>query len=247
MNKLGILADARGSAPDATARAMTGSKMAAVDSKADAARVKMLQTISFVISCPDMRGAPDDSVAEVAFAGRSNAGKSSAINTICNKRKLAYVSKLPGRTQLLNYFNFVPEKYLVDLPGYGYAATPAAVRNAWDAAVGGYLARRDALKAVVLVMDCRHPLTELDWSLLAYMKRPEITVHALLTKADKIARGEAGSTLAKVRQALAERGYSASAQLFSSLKGTGAELARERLFELLNLESPAAADTVARG
>jgi GTP-binding protein len=239
VNKPPILADGKPAVPASRAKPTTpGAKgpVSTVDPAQDAARLRVLQAITFTISCPDLRGTPT-SVAEVAFAGRSNAGKSSAINTICNRRKLAYVSKLPGRTQLLNYFQVAEEKYLVDLPGYGYAATPAAVREAWDAAVGGYLARRDTLRAVILVMDCRHPLTELDWSLLKFIKRPGIEVHALLTKADKISRGEAGSTLQRVRAELRNEGYTATAQLFSSLKGTGAELARERLFELLQITS----------
>jgi GTP-binding protein len=177
----------------------------------------------FHVSVANIRELPRDSLAEVAFAGRSNAGKSSAINTLCNHRRLAYVSKLPGRTQLLNFFRIEAGRFLVDLPGYGFAKAPKEQQMAWQDLIGGYLASSSHLMGLVLIMDIRHPLTELDWSLLEWFRPSGKPVLVLLSKSDKLSRGPAHQTLAKVRSALQEAGLSASVQLFSSLKRVGVD------------------------
>lgn len=160
---------------------------------------------------------------EIAFAGRSNAGKSSAINTLAGRRRLAFVSKTPGRTQLINFFSLGARAFLVDLPGYGYAGVPLAVRHHWEELVGGYVAGRPSLAGVVVVMDARHPLTALDRQLLGWIAPGRRRVHVLLTKADKLSRQAASATLAKVRPELVELCPGASVQLFSSLKRQGME------------------------
>lgn len=177
----------------------------------------------FHISVAHARDLPKDSLAEVAFAGRSNAGKSSAINTLCNHKRLAYVSKLPGRTQLLNFFAVETGRFLVDLPGYGFAKAPKAQQVVWQSLIGGYLANSAHLKGLVLIMDSRHPLTDLDWSLLEWFRPASKPVHVLLSKSDKLSRGPAKATLLKVRDALSAAGFEVSVQLFSSLKRDGVE------------------------
>jgi len=177
----------------------------------------------FHISVAHPRDLPQDSLAEVAFAGRSNAGKSSAINTLCNHKRLAFVSKLPGRTQLLNFFRIAEGRFLVDLPGYGFAKAPKEQQMQWQGLIGGYLANSAHLKGLVLIMDIRHPLTDLDWSLLEWFRQLEKPVHVLLSKSDKLSRGPAQQTLIQVRNALHEAGLEASVQLFSSLKKSGVE------------------------
>ncbi len=177
----------------------------------------------FHISVAQIRELPQDSLAEVAFAGRSNAGKSSAINTLCNQKRLAFVSKLPGRTQLLNFFRVEEGRHLVDLPGYGFAKAPKEQQATWQALIGGYLAKRPQLKGLVVIMDIRHPLTDLDWSLLEWFRPSGKPVHVLLSKADKLSRGPAAQTVKTVRAALAEAGIPATVQSFSSSKKQGVE------------------------
>lgn len=157
---------------------------------------------------------------EIAFAGRSNAGKSSAINTLAG-RKAAFVSKTPGRTQLINFFHLDEGDYLVDLPGYGYAKVPEAVRRHWQQTLSQYLQARESLVGLVLIMDARHPLTPLDRQMIEWFAPTGRPIHCLLTKADKLSRSEALSTLARVRKALAEICPNCSVQLFSSLKKQG--------------------------
>jgi GTP-binding protein len=166
---------------------------------------------------------PLDSLAEVAFAGRSNAGKSSAINTLCNHKRLAFVSKMPGRTQHLNFFRVEEGRFLVDLPGYGFARAPKDQKHVWQALIGGYLANRPQLAGLVLIMDIRHPLTELDRSLLEWFRPSGRPVHVLLSKSDKLSRGPAMQTLTQVRDELLAAGLDASVQLFSSLKRVGVD------------------------
>ena len=178
---------------------------------------------SFHITVASIRDLPGDSLAEVAFAGRSNAGKSSAINTLCNHKRLAFVSKMPGRTQHLNFFRVEEGRFLVDLPGYGFARAPKDQKHTWQSLIGGYLANRSPLAGLVLIMDCRHPLTELDRSLLDWFKPAGKPVHVLLSKSDKLSRGPAMLVLRKVGEELAALGLNASVQLFSSLKMEGAE------------------------
>ena len=166
---------------------------------------------------------PRGGAPEIAFAGRSNAGKSSAINTLAGRKRLAFVSKTPGRTQLINFFSLDGKAILVDLPGYGYAGVPGEVRDHWRHLVGTYIAERDSLAMVVVVMDARHPLTELDRTLLDWLKTAGRTAHVLLTKSDKLSKQAAQSTLATVRRDLATTFPNATAQLFSSLKREGIE------------------------
>ena len=166
---------------------------------------------------------------EVAVAGRSNAGKSSAINIITGVRSLARVSKTPGRTREINFFRVDDRRRLVDLPGYGYARVPVAVRQAWQRLIESYFTQRQCLRGVVVVMDCRHPLTEFDRQMLAWCVHGHLPVHLLLTKADKLSRGAASAVLHQVRARLADEfsATSASVQLFSALKRTGVAEARE--------------------
>lgn len=160
--------------------------------------------------------------AEVAFVGRSNAGKSSAINTLANRTRLAYVSKTPGRTQHINFFDLGHERFMVDLPGYGYAEVPEAVRAHWVQLLGRYLQTRDSLVGLILIMDSRRPLLELDRQMLNFFRDTGRPVHILLSKADKLSRSDQQQTLTMVRRELAD--YPAvSVQLFSSLKKTGGE------------------------
>ena len=180
-----------------------------------------LRNIEFVTTVADIRALPPAHGAEIAFAGRSNAGKSSAINALAQRKRMAFVSKTPGRTQHINFFSEGPDRYLVDLPGYGYAAVPAAARAHWHALVGGYLQTRASLRGVILIMDVRHPLTELDGQLLEWLKPTGAPVHILLSKSDKLGIQEAGATLRDVNAALARDYANCSAQLFSSTHKVG--------------------------
>ncbi|MFM8338935.1 MAG: ribosome biogenesis GTP-binding protein YihA/YsxC [Fluviibacter sp.] len=181
----------------------------------------------FLTTVAKLRDAPGDAVAEVAFVGRSNAGKSSAINTLAGKPRLAYVSKTPGRTQHLNYFSVAPDRYFVDLPGYGFAKVHEDVRKQWDVLLGPYLQTREPLKGLVVIMDSRRPLTEMDWQMLEWFAPSGRPVHVLLSKADKLTRQEQTKTLRAVKADLADLGCPVSVQLFSSLKRDGvAEAAR---------------------
>jgi GTP-binding protein len=191
-----------------------------------------LASAAYVLSVHDPRELPAAGAPEIAFAGRSNAGKSSAINTLAGRRRLAFVSKTPGRTQLINFFALGGAAYLVDLPGYGYAGVPGEVRDHWRHLVGSYIAERASLAAVVVVMDARHPLTELDVTLLDWLREAGRKVHVLLTKADKLSKQTAVATLALVRSRLAEIAPGATAQLFSSLKRQGVDEAAEVLARL---------------
>ena len=173
------------------------------------------------MSVHDPRELPPPGAPEIAFAGRSNAGKSSAINTLAGRRRLAFVSKTPGRTQLINFFSLGARAYLVDRPGYGYAGVPGEVREHWKHLVGTYIAERPSLALVVVVMDARHPLTALDRTLLEWLKAAGRRAHILLTKSDKLSKQAAQATLARVRRDLAAVHPGATAQLFSSLKREG--------------------------
>jgi GTP-binding protein len=160
---------------------------------------------------------------EVAFAGRSNAGKSSAINTLANHVRLAYTSKTPGRTQHLNYFSLGADRFLVDLPGYGYAKVPPDVRAHWEGLLSEYLQTREALCGLVVIMDSRHPLTDLDQQMLDWFAPTGKPVHILLTKADKLSRQQATQTLREVKAHLDEHFPGCTVQLFSSLKKIGVD------------------------
>ena len=180
----------------------------------------------------DPRELPRPGVPEIAFAGRSNAGKSSAINTLAGRRRLAFVSKTPGRTQLINFFSLAGRAYLVDLPGYGYAGVPGEVREHWKHLVGTYVSTRESLAAVVVVMDIRHPLTALDRTLLDWLRDSAREVHVLLTKADKLSKQAAQTALARVSRDLARDYPGATVQLFSSTNRQGIPEAAERLSRL---------------
>ena len=188
----------------------------------------------FMLSIPDPQQAPPDAGYEVAFAGRSNAGKSSALNALTQRKSLARTSKTPGRTQHLVFFELDGERRLVDLPGYGFAKVPEKVRRHWGLAMETYLSGRVSLRGLVLMMDVRHPLTDFDKQMLQWCQHARMPVHILLTKADKLKRGPAMSTLLKVQKTLAEQ-HNVSVQLFSALKHTGVEQARAVLDSWLAL------------
>jgi GTP-binding protein len=188
---------------------------------------------TYVASAHDLEQLPLDLGVEVAFVGRSNSGKSSAINTLANHKRLAFVSKTPGRTQLINFFTITQGRTLVDLPGYGYAKVPPAVKAHWTELLAAYVSTRKALKGLVIIMDSRHPMRDLDTELLNWYRPTNKPVHVLLTKSDKLTRNEQAKTLRDVKQQLIEGQYNATVQLFSSLKRTGipeAEMAIAKLF-----------------
>ena len=171
---------------------------------------------------------------EVAFAGRSNAGKSSALNAICNQRQLARVSRQPGRTQMLNFFEVPNQGRLVDLPGYGYAEAPAELRRGWGDLVGAYLESRGTLRGLIVVMDARHPLKALDQQLLSWAHSLGRPCHVVLTKADKLTREQGRKTLASVMHSLAQMPGQPSAQLMSSQTGQGVDDARSQILTWMN-------------
>jgi GTP-binding protein len=187
------------------------------------------QRACFLTSVPEVRLAPADTGTEVAFAGRSNAGKSSALNSITQQRSLARTSKTPGRTQQINFFDLGENRRLIDLPGYGYAKVPHAMKTKWQHNLAEYLRVRQSLRGLILLMDCRHPLTEYDQSMLSWSAEADLPVHILLTKADKLKRGPANNTLLAMRKQLPAWHAHASVQLFSALKHIGIDAAREVL------------------
>ncbi|TXK64893.1 ribosome biogenesis GTP-binding protein YihA/YsxC [Alkalisalibacterium limincola] len=183
---------------------------------------------------------PGDGGREVAFAGRSNAGKSTALNSLVGHTKLARTSKTPGRTQQLVYFDFehAPGKYLVDLPGYGYAKVPGELKSHWLGFVNDFFRHRQALVGLVVVMDVRHPLREFDQQMLAYAVERGLPAHCLLTKSDKLSRGAAKQTLLKIQRELPE---GVTVQLFSGLNKEGVEQAREVVLDWLEMNREAEA------
>jgi GTP-binding protein len=176
---------------------------------------------------------------EIAFAGRSNAGKSSAINSLASRQRLAFVSKTPGRTQMINFFALGEERYLVDLPGYGFANVPGDIRSKWDQVLGGYLLNRRELRGMALIMDVRHPLTDHDLRMIEFMRPTGVPIHVLLTKADKVARTEARRILTEVQASLRILSENYSAQLFSSLKREGLMEAELVFAKWLGIDPPA--------
>ncbi len=170
---------------------------------------------------------PEDVGAEVAFAGRSNVGKSSVLNKITNRRSLARTSKLPGRTRELNYFAYDEDIHLVDLPGYGYAKVNETMRNAWAKLLERYLQERQSLKGVFLIMDIRHPMGKFDQIMLDYCRSCDLPLHILLNKSDKLSKNVANKSMSDIRTQLSD--INASVQQFSALKGVGLEEARQKM------------------
>ncbi|WP_105199322.1 MULTISPECIES: ribosome biogenesis GTP-binding protein YihA/YsxC [unclassified Pseudoalteromonas] len=184
----------------------------------------------FITSAPDITKLPEDTGIEIAFAGRSNAGKSSSLNTL-TEQKLARTSKTPGRTQLINAFALGEDQRLIDLPGYGFAKVPLEMKKKWQKSLGEYLQKRQSLKGLVVLMDIRHPLKDLDRQLIEWASGSGIPVLALLTKADKFKQGKRNSEVLKVRRELAEVSELIKVHAFSSLKGTGLNELQKQLDE----------------
>ena len=187
-----------------------------------------LQNAKFTISVNNFNELPEDKGVEIAFAGRSNAGKSSSINTLSNQTRLAYVSKQPGRTQLINYFSIDEGKSLVDLPGYGYAKVPGVMKDHWQKILPAYLQERQSLVGLIIVMDIRRPLTDLDIRMLDWFAPRKKPIHILLTKSDKLSRDKGMQALLKTQKIVKEKWADfhqtpCSVQLFSSLKKNGVE------------------------
>lgn len=194
----------------------------------------------FVVAAQRLGQLPPDRGFEVAFAGRSNAGKSSALNAITGRRALARVSRTPGRTQQLVVFRLDDDRRLVDLPGYGYARVPAALLDAWRQELERYFRERASLRGLVLIMDIRHPLREFDRQMLAFCAARDLPVHVLLTKADKLPRGRRARALSGVRRELEQGPGTAGVQLFSATARLGLEEARAQLAAWLEMDQPPA-------
>ncbi|TBR36255.1 MULTISPECIES: ribosome biogenesis GTP-binding protein YihA/YsxC [Dyella] len=207
-----------------------------------------LQGAQFILAAHRINQLPSDQGAEVAFAGRSNAGKSSALNALAGHKGLARTSKTPGRTQQMVAFSLPPLKgdegqapldiRLIDLPGYGYAKVPEPLREHWKQEIDAYLNHRRSLRGVVLIVDIRHPLKEFDRMMLDFCFHTHLPCHVLLTKADKLSRNQAQQALAAMRKQFASEGLQATAQVFSSQAGTGVDEARNMVVQLLRTERP---------
>ena len=203
--------------------------------------MSILHQARFFTTADALHQLPMLGLPEVAFVGRSNAGKSTAINALCNQKRLAFASKSPGRTQHINYFAVgthaevpdLPLGFLVDLPGYGYAAVSHSVKAHWDELLATYIRGRAELRALVLIMDSRRPLTALDLQMIEWFAPTGRPIHALLTKADKLNRSESAAALRTTRTGLAQYGATHTAQLFSALKKTGIEEAQEKILQLM--------------
>lgn len=183
----------------------------------------------FVISAPDIRHLPDNTGIEIAFAGRSNAGKSSSINKLCDQKNLVKTSKTPGRTQLINLFKITDGCHIVDLPGYGFAQVPLEIKLKWQKSLGEYLQKREQLKGLVVLMDIRHPMKDLDQDLIYWAVESQLPVLVLLTKCDKLKYGAQKAQLMKVREASMAFCSDVEVELFSSLKSIGVDKLRDKL------------------
>ena len=202
-----------------------------------ALRMAAYSNVRFLTSANKLDQLPPDAGAEVAIAGRSNAGKSSAINAIVQRKGLARTSKSPGATRLLNFFELEPARRIVDLPGYGFAKVSGDLRAHWGTLLQGYFAKRESLRGTIVVMDVRHPLTEHDWSMLELASTRQLPVHVLLTKADKLGRGAAANALQAVRRQLPNGAAIpvpsetvtalVTSQLVSATTGSSASLSRQ--------------------
>ncbi|WP_016956907.1 ribosome biogenesis GTP-binding protein YihA/YsxC [Catenovulum agarivorans] len=194
------------------------------------------QDAKFLTSAPDIQSLPADDGFEVAFAGRSNAGKSSALNCLTEQKGLARTSKTPGRTQLINLFTLDEQRKLVDLPGYGFAKVPLAVKEKWQKSLGEYLQKRECLVGLVVLMDIRHPMKDLDQDLIYWAVDSELPVLVLLTKADKLKQGARNATLKQIREASLAFCGDVTVELFSSLKGLGVKQLTRKLNEWYQVE-----------
>jgi len=198
--------------------------------------MNLYRNTRFLLSAPELKYLPEDVGFEIAFAGRSNSGKSSAINTIVEQKSLARTSKTPGRTQQLVLFSFDEQRRLVDLPGYGYAKVPLAVKLHWQKTLEQYLQTRHCLCGLVLMMDIRHPLTEFDQQMLLWCENMKMSVHILLTKSDKFGYGKGMSILSEVKQQVARFANPITIQRFSSLKREGVDEVKVFLNQKFDLD-----------
>ncbi|MCB5226460.1 ribosome biogenesis GTP-binding protein YihA/YsxC [Alishewanella sp. 16-MA] len=197
------------------------------------------QQTSFLTSAPDIKALPADNGIEVAFAGRSNAGKSSALNTLTRQNALARTSKTPGRTQLINTFTLAENKRLIDLPGYGFAKVPLAVKEKWQKSLSEYLEKRQSLKGLVVLMDIRHPLKDLDQQLIHWAVQSQLPVLILLTKADKLGPGARNKIVLEVRDAAMAFMGDVKVQAFSSLNKFGLPELEQTLDQWFNDDNAA--------
>ncbi len=193
-----------------------------------------LTQAKFIRSASSTKDFPENSKAEIAFCGRSNAGKSSAINALCLQKGLARTSKTPGRTQLLNFFQLDGDAFLVDLPGYGYAKAPAAAQKQWHKLVEDYLLTRKALIGLILLMDSRHPLTDIDRNMIAWSEHYKLPMYVLLTKCDKLKRNQLMKSLTYVSSTLEQQGLDCAVQAFSATKKIGVTQASNKISEWLS-------------
>jgi len=200
--------------------------------------VTLFSQLAFRYAVHHTADMPPDQNAEIAFAGRSNAGKSTAINALANRKKLAFVSKTPGRTQAINFFDMGNQSFLVDLPGYGYAAVPKQEQARWDELIGTYISNRNSLILLVIIVDARHGLTVLDQQMLDWLAPTGKPAHILLTKSDKLTRQQANAVLKKTESELAEFPVTTTVQIFSGLRKTGVRQAQAVIAKFLKQKAP---------
>jgi len=192
-------------------------------------KILHFQNAHFITSAPDIRAMPEDTGIEIAFAGRSNAGKSSSLNTLTKQKRLAHTSKTPGRTQLINVFDISPGYRLIDLPGYGFAKVPLEVKKKWQKALSEYLQKRESLKGLVVLMDIRHPFRDLDNELIQWAVECHLPVLVLLTKADKLKQGPRAKTLNEMRERAIHFPGDVQVDVFSSTKNIGLNKLEDKL------------------
>ena len=196
---------------------------------------KLYRNAGFLTSAAKLKQSPQDTGYEIAFAGRSNAGKSSAINTLCDQKALARTSKTPGRTQLLNFFSIDDDRRIVDLPGYGFAKVSENIKRQWQGTLADYLEHRQCLQGIFLMMDCRHPMKDNDRQMLEWAAHIGLPVHILLTKADKLKKGPAKNSLLDVKKHIKLLSENFTVQLFSSLKKNGIDTAHQKMDEWFSI------------
>lgn len=194
----------------------------------------LLSKAKFLRSASTPQDFPEDISAEIAFCGRSNSGKSSAINSLCRQNNLARTSKTPGRTQLINFFKLDGDTCLVDLPGYGYAKAPDHVQKKWQQLMEEYLTNRQPLCGLMLLMDIRHPLTEIDWTMIRWTDYYQLPLYVLLTKADKVNRNHTVKTMTQVSSKIEQEGFDCGIQTFSATKQIGLSQAQNKIIDWLS-------------